>query len=92
MTAFKSDFLNVLQSRGFIHQVSEPEALDALAQKGDAGPLLPWPPDNALTGKKPAPQPPSAPPAPVEPQPGRRPQDDRAERILLLLRAITDPG
>jgi tyrosyl-tRNA synthetase len=34
MTAFKSDFLNVLQSRGFIHQVSEPEALDALAQKG----------------------------------------------------------
>lgn len=34
MTVFKSDFLNVLQSRGFIHQVSEPEALDALAQKG----------------------------------------------------------
>jgi tyrosyl-tRNA synthetase len=34
MTAFNSDFLNVLQSRGFIHQVSEPEALDALAQKG----------------------------------------------------------
>ncbi len=34
MTAFKSDFLNVLQSRGFIHQVSEPEVLDALAQKG----------------------------------------------------------
>ncbi len=34
MTAFKSDFLNVLQSRGFIHQVSEPEALDSLAQKG----------------------------------------------------------
>ncbi|MEW6644150.1 MAG: tyrosine--tRNA ligase [Pseudomonadota bacterium] len=34
MTAFKSDFLNVLQSRGFIHQVSEPEALDALASKG----------------------------------------------------------
>jgi len=34
MAAFKSEFLNVLQSRGFIHQVSEPEALDALAAKG----------------------------------------------------------
>jgi tyrosyl-tRNA synthetase len=34
MSSFKSDFLNVLQSRGFIHQVSEPEALDALAAKG----------------------------------------------------------
>jgi tyrosyl-tRNA synthetase len=34
MASFKSDFLNVLQSRGFIHQVSEPEALDALATKG----------------------------------------------------------
>jgi len=32
MSAFKSDFLNVLSSRGFIHQVSEPEALDALAR------------------------------------------------------------
>jgi tyrosyl-tRNA synthetase len=32
--AFKSDFLNVLQERGFIHQISEPEALDALAAKG----------------------------------------------------------
>ncbi|MCX5788059.1 MAG: hypothetical protein NTX64_06050 [Elusimicrobia bacterium] len=42
---------------------------EALAQKGDAGPLLPWPPDNALTGKKPAPQPPAAPSKPVEPQP-----------------------
>jgi tyrosyl-tRNA synthetase len=31
MSAYKSDFLNVLASRGFIHQVSEPEALDALA-------------------------------------------------------------
>src|SRR6516162_4739942 len=31
MSALKSDFLNVLSSRGFIHQVSEPEALDALA-------------------------------------------------------------
>jgi len=34
MSTFKSDFLNVLQSRGFIHQVSEPEALDTLAAKG----------------------------------------------------------
>ncbi|MGO9357095.1 MAG: tyrosine--tRNA ligase [Xanthobacteraceae bacterium] len=34
MAAFKSEFLNVLQDRGFIHQVSEPEALDALAAKG----------------------------------------------------------
>jgi tyrosyl-tRNA synthetase len=33
MTAFKSDFLNVLQSRGFIHQISDPASLDALAQK-----------------------------------------------------------
>src|SRR5271166_4902475 len=31
MSAHKSDFLNVLAERGFIHQVSEPEALDALA-------------------------------------------------------------
>jgi tyrosyl-tRNA synthetase len=31
MSAYKSDFLNVLASRGFIHQVSEPEALDARA-------------------------------------------------------------
>ena len=36
MTAFKSDFLNILQSRGFIHQISDPESLDALASKGDA--------------------------------------------------------
>lgn len=34
MAAFKSDFLHVLQSRGFIHQVSDAEALDALAAKG----------------------------------------------------------
>ena len=33
MTTFKSDFLNVLSSRGFIQQVSEPDALDALAQE-----------------------------------------------------------
>jgi tyrosyl-tRNA synthetase len=31
MNTYKSDFLNVLATRGFIHQVSEPEALDALA-------------------------------------------------------------
>ena len=34
MSAYKSDFLNVLASRGFVHQVSEPDALDALALKG----------------------------------------------------------
>jgi tyrosyl-tRNA synthetase len=33
MIAFKSDFLNVLQSRGFIHQISDPESLDALAAR-----------------------------------------------------------
>src|SRR2546430_5299974 len=33
MTAFKSDFLNVLQQRGFIHQISDPESLDALAHR-----------------------------------------------------------
>ncbi len=32
MSAYKSDFLNVLATRGFIHQVSEPEALDARAK------------------------------------------------------------
>jgi tyrosyl-tRNA synthetase len=31
MSAYKSDFLNVLAERGFIHQVSEPDALDQLA-------------------------------------------------------------
>ena len=36
MTAFKSDFLNVLQNRGFIHQCSDFEGLDALAAKGEA--------------------------------------------------------
>jgi tyrosyl-tRNA synthetase len=35
MTAFKSDFLNVLQSRGFIHQISDPESLDGLAARGE---------------------------------------------------------
>jgi tyrosyl-tRNA synthetase len=33
MTTFKSDFLNVLSSRGFIQQVSEPDALDASARE-----------------------------------------------------------
>ena len=33
MTAFKSDFLNVLQQRGFIHQISDPGSLDALAAR-----------------------------------------------------------
>src|ERR671927_777244 len=32
MSAYKSDFLQILADRGFIHQVSEPEALDALAK------------------------------------------------------------
>jgi tyrosyl-tRNA synthetase len=35
MTVFKSDFLNVLQNRGFIHQISDPDSLDALAARGD---------------------------------------------------------
>ncbi len=30
---FKSDFLNVLDQRGFIHQISDPEGLDALAAR-----------------------------------------------------------
>ncbi|HMA72889.1 MAG TPA: tyrosine--tRNA ligase [Xanthobacteraceae bacterium] len=33
MTTFKSEFLNVLSSRGFIQQVSEPDALDALTRE-----------------------------------------------------------
>ena len=33
MNTYKSDFLNVLSERGFINQVSEPEALDALASE-----------------------------------------------------------
>jgi tyrosyl-tRNA synthetase len=36
MTAFKSDFLNILQVRGFIHQCSDFDGLDALAAKGEA--------------------------------------------------------
>ncbi|MGH6726443.1 MAG: tyrosine--tRNA ligase [Pseudolabrys sp.] len=34
MSAYKSEFLNVLADRGFIHQVSEPEVLDARAKEG----------------------------------------------------------
>src|SRR5665647_1906257 len=34
MNAYKSDFLNILAERGFIHQVSEPDALDARAKAG----------------------------------------------------------
>jgi tyrosyl-tRNA synthetase len=34
MTAFKSDFLNILTERGFIHQASDAPGIDALAAKG----------------------------------------------------------
>jgi tyrosyl-tRNA synthetase len=34
MSAYKSDFLQTLADRGFIHQVSEPDARDAHAAKG----------------------------------------------------------
>ncbi|MEJ2373979.1 MAG: tyrosine--tRNA ligase [Pseudolabrys sp.] len=34
MSAYKSDFLNILAERGFIHQMSEPEALDGAARAG----------------------------------------------------------
>jgi tyrosyl-tRNA synthetase len=34
MTAYKSDFLNVLASRGFIHQLSDAAGLDARAAAG----------------------------------------------------------
>ena len=34
MSAYKSDFLNILAERGFIHQASEPDALDARAKAG----------------------------------------------------------
>jgi tyrosyl-tRNA synthetase len=34
MGAYKSDFLHILSERGFIHQISEPEALDAAAKAG----------------------------------------------------------
>ncbi len=35
MTAFKSDFMNVLQTRGFVHQVSDTRGLDDLAAKSE---------------------------------------------------------
>jgi tyrosyl-tRNA synthetase len=34
MTAFKSDLLRTLSERGFIHQISDPEGLDAKAAEG----------------------------------------------------------
>ena len=34
MSQFKSDFLTILSERGFIHQISDPEALDAQAKAG----------------------------------------------------------
>src|SRR5437016_5017270 len=34
MSAYKSDFLNVLASRGFIHQLSDAAGLDARAAQG----------------------------------------------------------
>src|SRR5665213_2602302 len=36
MTAFKSDFLNILTERGFVHQCSDFDGLDALAARGEA--------------------------------------------------------
>ena len=36
MPAFKSDFLRTLSERGFIHQISDADGLDALAAKGTA--------------------------------------------------------
>ncbi|MFH0296391.1 tyrosine--tRNA ligase [Bradyrhizobium sp. 31Argb] len=35
MTTFKSDFMNELQWRGFVHQVSDAAGIDALAAKGE---------------------------------------------------------
>ncbi len=34
MTEFKSDFLRVMTERGFVHQCSDPEGLDAALAKG----------------------------------------------------------
>jgi len=34
MSGFKSDFLRTLDERGFIHQISDPEGLDATCMKG----------------------------------------------------------
>lgn len=36
MPGFKSDFLRVLEERGFIHQISDAEGLDAVASRGEA--------------------------------------------------------
>ncbi|WP_394689171.1 tyrosine--tRNA ligase [Hoeflea sp.] len=36
MSAYKSDFLNILNERGFIHQCSDFDGLDTLAAKGEA--------------------------------------------------------
>ena len=36
MAKYKSDFLNILDERGFIHQCSDFAGLDALAAKGEA--------------------------------------------------------
>jgi len=35
MSTHKSDFMNILTERGFIHQCSDPAAVDALAAKGE---------------------------------------------------------
>src|SRR5258708_30209085 len=35
MSAYKSDFLNVLATRGFIHQLSDAAGLDARAARGE---------------------------------------------------------
>ena len=35
MATYKSDFLNILDERGFIHQGSDFPGLDALAAKGE---------------------------------------------------------
>ena len=40
MSDYKSDFLHVLAERGFIHQVSEPDALDALARDAARSPPI----------------------------------------------------
>src|ERR1700742_137150 len=40
MTTFKSDFMNELQWRGFIHQVSDAAGIDALAAKGEVVPYV----------------------------------------------------
>jgi hypothetical protein len=49
MSAFKSDFLNVLQERGFIHQCSDFEGLDALAAKGEAMSATIAPPPRSIS-------------------------------------------